>query len=93
MTLKNEQGLNIHRGRMGCPPIKNLVPLTRQPVKSVERQIQEQPHSDRNIQAPDEREEGSNDAANREALDMEKGNASNGQRAAKLQDGHTSRVT
>ena len=78
---------------MGCPPIMNLVQRTRQLDESEEGPVQEQPHSDRNLQEPDEREEGANDTANREAPDIEKRNASNGQRAAKQQNGHTSRAT
>ena len=57
---------------MGCPPIMNLVQRTRQLDESEEGPVQEQPHSDRNLQEPDEREEGANDTANREAPDIEK---------------------
>ena len=57
-TLKNEHGLKIHRGRMGCPAIMNLVQRTRQLGETEEGQVLEQPHSDRKFHEPDEREEG-----------------------------------
>ena len=56
---------------MGCPPIMNLVQRTRQLGEKEDGPVLEQPHSDRNFQEPDEREEGASENEQRAAPNVE----------------------
>ena len=56
---------------MACPSIIDLFQRTRQLDESEEEPVQEQRHSGRNIQEPDESEEGASKTSKREAPDKE----------------------
>ena len=61
-SCKNERGLKIHRTKMGCQPILNLVDLQRkgQPHETEEEMDQETHHSVQNLRVQGEEEDGSN---------------------------------
>lgn len=54
---KNERGLKIHMGHMGCPPIQNLVHRIGKPCKSKENTGQETHHRARDLLVQDEGEQ------------------------------------
>ena len=54
---KNERGLKIHMGHMGCPPILNLVQRIGEPYKPEEETDQETHHRARDLLAQGEGEE------------------------------------
>jgi len=55
-TCKNEKGLNIHRARMGCPPVLNLEQRTRQLGETEEELDQDSHHSVQSLHAQGEAE-------------------------------------
>ena len=54
---KNERGLKIHMGHMGCPPILNLVQRSGEPYKPEEETDQETHYRARDLLAQGEGEE------------------------------------
>lgn len=47
--MKNERGLKIHRGKMGCPPILSLTRRIGTPSETEEEMVQETHHSDQSL--------------------------------------------
>ena len=59
-SCKNERGLKIHRTKMGCQPILNLVQRKGQPHETEEEMDQETHHSVQHLHVQGEEEDGSN---------------------------------
>ena len=57
-VCKNEKGVNIHRGRMGCPPIVNLVQRARELGETSEEPHPDRHHSVRNLLASENHDTG-----------------------------------
>ena len=60
-TLKNERGLKIHMGKMGCVPILRLTQRTGQPGETEEEVVQDSNHSDNSVHVSDNEEGSKND--------------------------------
>ena len=60
-TLKNERGLKIHMGKMGCAPILRLTQRTGQPGETEEEVVQDSNHSDHSVHVSDNEEGSQND--------------------------------
>jgi hypothetical protein len=52
-NLKNERGLKIHMGNMGCAPILRLTQRTGQPGETEEEVVQDSNHSDQSAHVSD----------------------------------------
>ena len=59
--MKNERGLKIHMGNMGCAPILRLTQRTGQPGETEEDEVQDSNHSDHSVQVSDNEEGSQND--------------------------------
>ena len=63
-VCKNAKGVNIHRAKMGCPPVVNLVQRTRELDETSEGPNPDEHHSVRNLHAPGNQETSSTQRVN-----------------------------
>ncbi|XP_062568263.1 uncharacterized protein LOC134230448 [Saccostrea cucullata] len=70
-VCKNEKGLKIHMGRMGCKPDQQLTQRTGQPGETEEEVVQDENHSDRSLHVL-----GNDEASYSESHDSEDNNQS-----------------
>ena len=65
-VCKNQRGLKIHMGKMGCSPIQSLIRRTGQPGETEEGAVQEENHSDHNLHVLGNEEDTTEEAPNTE---------------------------
>ena len=65
-VCKNQRGLKIHIGKMGCSPIQSLIQRTGQPGETEEEVVQEENHSDHILHVLGNEEDTTEEAPNTE---------------------------